>query len=98
MFADPFSGQRMHHFRRYVTERLQDEAAFRETRVRNDNRFPVNYTVTIEQKIQINAAWSLRDCPNAPERFIFNLKHSAQQGTGVKPCRETKYRIVKGIL
>ncbi len=88
----------MYRFRSYLTERLQDKTAFREMRMRNNEVFFVNNSVTVEQKIQINCAWSLVDRPNPSERIIFNLKHSTQQGAGVKRCRELQYRVVKGIL
>lgn len=98
MLAHGFSGQWMYGFRRYLTERLQDKAAFRETRMGNYEMFLIDDTVTVKQKIEINCARSLMARPNPPECFILNLKHPAQQGAGVKPCREQQCRIVKGVL
>ncbi len=98
MFVDSFTRQRMYHFRSYLTERLQDEAAFREMRMRNDEVFFVNDPVAVKQKVQVNCAWSLVDRPDPSERIIFNLKHSTQQGAGAKSCRELQHRVVKGIL
>ncbi len=98
MFADGFSGQRMYGFRRNFTERLQDEATFRQMGMGNDKILFVNNSVTEEQKVQIDYTWSLIDRPDPPERIIFNLKHSLQKDAGIKPCRESEYRVVKSIL
>ncbi len=76
MFVDSFTRQRMYNVRSYLTERLQDEAAFREMRMRNNEVLFVNDAVAVKQKIQINCAWALMNRPNPPERIIFNLKHS----------------------
>ena len=98
MFVDSFTRQRMCYIRSYLTERLQDEAAFRKMWMRNNEVLFVNDPVAVKQKIQINGAWSLMNRPDPPERIIFNLKHSTQQSAGVKACCESQHRVVKGVL
>ena len=90
--------KRVQQIRRYFTERLQHKAALRKTGMRDYKVFLVNYPVAVEQKIKVHPAWSLMDRPDPFKNVIFDLKHGDQQRTGVKPCRESDYRVVKRIL
>ena len=68
------------------TERLQNEAAFRQAGMRNYEVFFVNCPVAVEQKVKIYPAWSLMDRSDPLKIFILDPQQVGQQGASVKPC------------
>ncbi len=90
--------QGVQQFRCYFTERLQDKAALRKARMGHYKVFFINYPVAVQQKIKIHTARSLVNRPDPFKGFILYLQQVGQQGTSVKPCRESEHRVVERIL
>ena len=71
-FSNRSPRHRVHQIRCNVTDRLQNKAALRQTRMRNFKVVFAYDTVAVQQKIKIHSAWPLWNSPDPIEGFVFD--------------------------